>query len=502
MALRGLSPADLNPLDAASAPITPDPAVASRGWAVRGNTPREDMIRRYVSAGFTLEEATRLVDRETARSGDRPRGLFEQDNTPWGNAALADRVSGLRQTEARQEQFERDYNDATGMPVRPQVAVSAPQVDDDMVPLTPDQLRALGQNPYTEPGVNMPDGTLAARPRAIENERAARVYNERIPVTGDMQGQVPQDAAFAPSMRDRAMAARGFYPVYRPDGSVGYSVGTGTEMRNSQDIADGRGIPGGLGRSGPRADLEPGFDLVPVRGPNGTVYVYRQNEESRAKQAAYMQERQVARMADATGLDESALAAMSPEERRMAVRSSKRSDAQDRMNAWKSQMMLAGRNPAKNMVNAFNAMGDSDLTDQQRSSLRYMLPGGQLAAAVDAKQLDEAAALAQRAVTGALAGGGHTSLAQAQMEQASRDRAVKRADELIARYPRGYDGMYDAADVEAVRTAVNKQHPGLGDAAVAHLPVRPARPPAPGVGGGPTGGAAPLPTAPPPRGDL
>lgn len=499
MAIRGLSPADLDNVESASAPIMPDPRVRAKRW---GQPQIDAHVRDTMGASINNDEAQAVLMAQLMEQGiprDEAMVIAARDMA----RAHTDSYRG-RPTPP--SQFERDYNEATGMPARPQVAAPAPQVDADMVPLTPDELRARGQNPFTEPGVNMPDGTSMVRPQAIATEQDARDYNTRIPVTHENAMQAGADAAFLPSPRDRDMMARGFFPVYAPDGSVSYSVGTGpSEMLPS---ADGRGIPGAPGRLGPRADLQetdpsrPGFVLEKVRGPTGTNYIYKQNDAARAKQAAYMQERQIARMADATGMDETALAAMSPEERRMAVRSSKRSDAQDRMNAWKSQMMLAGRNPAKNMVNAFNAMGDSDLTDQQRSSLRYMLPGGQLAAAVDAKQLDEAAALAQRAVTGALAGGGQTSLAQAQMEQAARDRAVKRADELIARYPRGWDGMYDAADVEAVRTAVNKQHPGLGDAAVAHLPVRPARPPAPGVGGGPTGGAAPLPTAPPPRGDL
>jgi hypothetical protein len=74
-------------------------------------------------------------------------------------------------------------------------------------------------------------------------------------------------------------------------------------------------------------------------------------------------------------------------------------------------------------------MGDPGITDEQRSSLRYMLPGGQLAAGVDANQLEAAAALAQRAVTGALAGTAQGPMAQAQAEMAEL-QAQARRDEL------------------------------------------------------------------------
>jgi hypothetical protein len=109
------------------------------------------------------------------------------------------------------------------------------------------------------------------------------------------------------------------------------------------------------------------------------------------------------------------------------------------MELWKAQSMLAGGQPTggrggtKAVTNALMMLPP----DQRNSSLRYMLPGGQLAAGVDAHQLEAAAQLAQRAVTGALAGTAQGPLAnaQAQMAQQQADAAKPvqlRAQEHVA----------------------------------------------------------------------
>ena len=146
--------------------------------------------------------------------------------------------------------------------------------------------------------------------------------------------------------------------------------------------------------------------------------------------------------------------------------------------------MLAGANPRKNLANAWTMMGEPGTNAEQRSSLRYMLPGGQLAAGVDAQNMQNANDVIKRFMTSGAAAGMNNPLAQAQMEQMNRDKSIARADALIAKYPKGWDGMYSASDVAEVRNAVEKQHPGFGDAAVAHLRVRP-EPPRPAPGGPP-----------------
>lgn len=156
-----------------------------------------------------------------------------------------------------------------------------------------------------------------------------------------------------------------------------------------------------------------------------------------------------------------------------------KADRASRAAAWRAQSMLAGGQPTggprgtKAAANAWTMMGDQGLTDDQRSSLRYMLPGGQFAAGVDAQNMQNANDVIKRFMTSGAAAGMNNPLASAQMEQMNRDKAITRADALIAKYPKGWDGMYSASDVEEVRNAVEKQHPGFGDAAVAHLRIRP-----------------------------
>jgi len=73
--------------------------------------------------------------------------------------------------------------------------------------------------------------------------------------------------------------------------------------------------------------------------------------------------------------------------------------------ALRNQRMLAGSNPANNMANAYTLMGDpfnDGLTENQRRALEYMLPSGQLAAEVDARNMEEAAGLAARGLQSVL----------------------------------------------------------------------------------------------------
>jgi len=467
-----MTPSELDPVFAADTPITPDPPVRSTPRA-QPSAPSADeqhrsLMAELVAQGYPPAEAMALAAREMAR--------------------------------AHHDSFR------TPPAAPPQPPAPTPP---DMVPLTAQELRDRDQNPYTEPGPNMPDGTRATRPTLLPNERAARVYNERVRVD-DAQAEfndLPPDAAYAPSPRDRAMMARGFYPVYNQDGGVSWSVGTGFSLQTP--TPDGRrDIPGGLGRNGVRPDLQqndpskPGFVLQEVRGPLGTVNVYRQNDTARNQQSAYMEERQLARFADASGMSESALRDMTPAQRREAVRAAKRSDANDRMNAWNSQMMLAGRNPTKNAANAYNALNDPSTNNWQRAVMANALRpdmDNTTPLTVDAMGAQNAMRLLNGINLGAAGGfGANNPIVQEQADQMRRDKAVARADALIAKYPRGMDGMYDAADVTAVRDAVELQHPGMGDMATAHLRSRPpaappsSGPPVPPPAPGPMNGLPPI----------
>jgi hypothetical protein len=440
--------------------------------------------------------------------------MFDQDNTTEGNEALRQRVVTLRDTERRQGIFEDNYNEATGAPSRSDMA--PPPMDPDQVPLTAQQLREMGYNPYTEPGVNMPDGSKAEGPQQLMNEREAAAYNVRTP---------NGPGWYNPSGRDKAMMARGYVPVMNQDGTVSYRLGPGGEVD---------GLPGTPGRGGRREDLEaqmlkadgtpmvdgqgnaiPRFRVANMSGPlseNNSVYV--QSNEAKAKQAAYMKERQLYRDAEIQGVSPAALMAANPgdygdltaggQRDRVAARAAnegaRQAAADKREAAWRSQMMLAGRNPAKNAVNAYNALNDPNTNDWQRAVMANALRpdmDNTTPLTVDAMGAQNALRFLNSTNLGAAGLGGTNALMQAQADQLARDKAVARADALIAKYPKGWDGMYKAADVKAVRDAVELQHPGMGDAATAHIRARPAAqpssgPPSPPPAPGPMNGLPPI----------
>jgi hypothetical protein len=90
----------------------------------------------------------------------------------------------------------------------------------------------------------------------------------------------------------------------------------------------------------------------------------------------------------------------------------------ERWNNYRAQMMLAGSNPRKNQVNAWSMMNDPNVSEEQRRALQYMLPGGQLAAGVDAQNMQNANDVIKSFMTSGAAAGANSPLAQAQAEMA------------------------------------------------------------------------------------
>lgn len=329
---RNMTPDQLDPLASSSSPISVEPSAGGAD---------QEAIEMLVANGMPYSKAVAVVRAEKAKASA-------------GMQARLDAASASRATPS---------------------APPAPEEEE----VSAETIRQYGYMPQAEPGpTSVRGGGKVAQGRQFNRMSEAVDYMTRTPVTDANRAEAMPDAAYMPSQRDRDMMARGFFPVYAPDGSVSYSVGTGQDPKYKQDLGR-RGIPGAPGRLGPRADLEetdpsqPGFSLEPVRGPTGTNYIYKQNEAAQKQQAGYMNERQIARFADASGLTESELTAMTPEQRRSAVRGAKRSDAQDREEAWRSQMMLAGRNPAKNAVNAYNSLNDPNTNDWQRAVMANAL---------------------------------------------------------------------------------------------------------------------------------
>jgi hypothetical protein len=474
-----MQPSQLDDLFAADTPITPDPTPGPKASS-KGYTTREAMIARLVAGGYTAEEAAKVVDSELARSGPRPQGMFDQDNSPAGMENLRQGIANQRASERRMGIFEDNYNEATGAPAKPDIA--PPKMAPDQVPLTAQELREMGYNPYTEPGVNMPDGTRAARPRQLMTESEAAAYNTR-----EQNGP----GWYKPSGRDEAMAARGYVPVMAPDGTVSYRLGPGGEVD---------GLPGTPGRGGRRGDLEaqmmkadgtpmvdgqgnaiPRFRVENMSGPlseNNSVYV--QSDEARAKQDAYMRERQLYRDAKIQGLSPAALLAQSPGDygdltadgqrdrvgARAANEGARRAAAAKREEAWRAQMMLSGGRPtggiggSKAVISALESLPE----DQRNSSLRYMLPGGQLAAAVDGRTNEQLAELGLRTATGRGFQQPDPRLVDGQVDELKRRKreadpveagredlaagkvtsplAMKEADRLAEQYDSGDEGVW------------------------------------------------------------
>jgi hypothetical protein len=543
-----MRPDELDPLEAASAPIPPDPIVgapapSARGWVVRGNTAREEMIARYVAAGYTPAEAARLVDAELSRSGPRPRAMFDQDNTPEGNAALAQRVQNGRRVEGRQAEFEANYNEATGAPQPPDIM--PPQMAPDEVPLTAERLRGMGLNPYAEPPVRMPDGSRLPPPRQLMTEREATEYNIRKPY--GVPGQ------YHASGRDEDNARRGYVPVNNEDGTVVYRLSPSGEVD---------GLPGTPGRGGRRGDLEAPLlkaDGTPVLDQDGHAVrrfrvdtlpgplsqnnsVYVPSDQTREKNDAYRRERQLYRDARIQGVSPAQLLENSPDDygdltaggqrdrvgARAANEGARLGDERLRTDRWRAQMMLAGQNRAKNQVNAFSMMDEPGVSEDQRQSLQYMLPGGALVAQVDAAaagqqadrnapdarlvdaklaQLDREAREADPAAAGRqdLAAGNVTS----PMAQKEADRLALQYDSGDEGPPMmgGWGGMSDADEAnlaaalvrdygmdetlarETARTAADRRRydrPGTKNGPRGPLPVAPRAP-----RGGPRPAAAP-----------
>jgi hypothetical protein len=336
--------------------------------------------------------------------------MLVADGMPYSKAVAVVRASKQQASAGMQARI-----DAAAAARAPTPAPVAPEEET----VSPETIRAAGYMPQAEPGPTSARGGGKVTPGQQFTKMSEAIgYMTRTPVTDANRAQAYPDAAYLPSQRDIEMAARGFFPVPADDGSVSYSVGTGRDPKYQKDLGR-RGIPGAPGRLGPRADLEetdpslPGFTLSPVRGPTGTNYIYKQNDAAQKQQAAYMDERQLYRMAKAAGMSPAEFAAQNEgafggladnpmAKARMMVQGARQAGEADRLAQWKAQTMLSGGRPtggiggSKAVVSALESLPE----DQRNSSLRYMLPGGQLAAAVDGRTNEQLAELGLRTATG------------------------------------------------------------------------------------------------------
>jgi hypothetical protein len=344
-----MTPDQLDPLEAASSPLAVEPSVGGADQAA---------IRMLMAKGMSYQRAA-------ARVADEKAVASEEFQARIDAAAAASRN------------------------VPAPVAPEEPTV-------SPETIREYGYMSQAEPGPRtVVGGGKPVVGKQFNKMSEAIDYMTRPPVMDANRHLANPGAAYLESPRDRDMRLRGFFPVFADDGSVSYSVGTGQNALYPQD----KGIPGGLGRLGPRKDLQetdpsqPGFILDAVDGPTGRNYIYKQNAAARDQQAAYMTERQLYRMAEAAGMSPAEFAAQNegafgaiakdPEAKaRMMVQGKRQADEAERLALWKSQMMLAGGRPtggiggSKAAAVAYNQLNDPNANNWQRAVMaKALVPG-------------------------------------------------------------------------------------------------------------------------------
>jgi hypothetical protein len=247
----------------------------------------------------------------------------------------------------------------------------------------------LDFNAMTEPGPVTLDGRPPTPPRRLNTPEEIEAYNIRKP--GGL------------SQRDMAMAQRGYVPVVTPDG-VGYRL----QYVPGRPPNDGYQIPGGPGRAGPRPDLEGNYEPKTMVGPDGNpVQVWSPTKEFSGGQKAVLKTRREALNADF--------------QKRRAHRL--------------ALAQLAGGSQNINSGNRWMAEALLAMTPEQRaSSMRYMLPGGDRAAMVDARNMDNANEVIKRYMTAGAAGFQNnpaTAMAIQQQKIAQRKEIIEWAEKNI-----------------------------------------------------------------------
>ena len=333
-------------LAAAATPITLDPVAGARD-------PRQ-----------TAYNAETFAEGYGYDANEQPAYLGRVDIDNLSEGELVDR--GRRAYNARD-------------PRGAEAAAAGGQIYGDYVP-SDEVPQPLGM---TAPGPRTLDGRSPTMPKPLMTPEDVEAYDVR-PNRGLSQ-------------RDRDMAKRGMVPVVTPDG-VSYM----RQYVPSREQNDGYQIPGGPGRAGPRPDLEgdpfaggaerlgypagttpdedwPKYEPVTMVGPDGNpVQVLRPTAKFAGEQKEVMKTRRAA-------LD---------------------ADFQKRRAHRIALAQLAGGSQNINSGNRWMAEALLAMKPEERaSSMRYMLPGGDLAAAVDAQNMQNSNEVIKRYLTAGAAGG-------------------------------------------------------------------------------------------------
>ena len=405
-------------LDAASAPL----AVESVAGEPRLHRSHAERMQALIASGMAPEQAMQVAGRQVieaetaagqARADARVQsGYRDPRQTAYnaetfaegygfdesGNPAFLGRVDIDNLSEGELvDRGRRAYNARD--PRGAEVAAAGGQIYGDYVP-SDEVPQPLGM---TAPGPRTLDGRPTATPKPLMTPEDVEAYDVRKP--GGL------------SQRDRAMAERGMVPVVTPDG-VSYM----RQYVPSRPQNDGYQIPGGPGRAGPRPDLEAKrnpddlegkYAPQTMVGPDGNpVQVLRPTKEFADGQKAVMKTRREALDADF----------QSRRAHRLALAKL----------AGGSQNINSGN---RWMAEALLAMKPED----RASSMRYMLPGGNLAAGVDAQNMQNASEVFKRYMTSGAAAGmmntPATAMAIQQQKIAQRKEMIEWAEKNIdARY--------------------------------------------------------------------
>jgi hypothetical protein len=380
---------------------------------------RDSLLR----SGATRETAEEVSARDVARA-----------QMPSASPAdLTDGMAGAPQTPVGDDLPMRDPYPGAGRPgydrtFTPQELAAAPEPT---------------QGYQRVPAPRMPFGGPVPEPGVITNPEEIEAYTTR-----EWDGA---RKTYKPSAKDRAMAARGLVPVLNPDGSVGHSVGY-TQGSIVED--EPNRFPGSPGRAGQRKDLEAkGWVQVPVDSPLGPQTVYRPGATAQSRYDAQADQRAKERIAKRAGVSGAEAEGMTLDQLRGKAHAARIDDANSRRDAWKAQTMLAGGQPTggrggtKAITNALMMLPE----DERNQSLRYMLPGGQLAAAVDAQNMQNANDVIKRFMTSGAAAGMNNPLAAAQAQAAQQQvDAAKpvqvRAQEHVAAGQLNHPDVFQHAD--------------------------------------------------------
>jgi hypothetical protein len=258
-----------------------------------------------------------------------------------------------------------------------------------------DPPRPLGM---TAPGPRTLDGRPPAPSRPLMTPEEVEAYDIRPP--GGL------------SQRDRDMALRGFVPVVTPNG-VSYMRAAG----DTQTI-------GGPGRAGSRPDLltkkKPEqqwavSELGDYMGPDGKpVSVLVPGPQMLAKREADLEQRQAAYQ---------------------AKKAANEADFEKRRAHRIALAKLAGGSQNINSGNRWMAEALLAMKPEERaSSMRYMLPGGDRAAMVDARNMENSGEVIKRYLTAGAAGFQNTpatAMAVQQQKIAQRKEIIEWAEKNI-----------------------------------------------------------------------